>query len=145
MAKQNYYVVREDALPKIIIKVTEAENLIKSGAVKSTSEAIRKTGISRSVFYKYRNSVVKLENNSQKTVVSISAILKDKIGMLSDFINNLYDLGANILTINQENPQNGAAVVTVTYRVNKSVSNEELLKKLKTCKGVIAVNKVEEN
>ena len=52
MAKR-YYVVKEQAVPEVLLKVVEAKKLLDSGKVHTVNEAADQVGISRSSFYKY--------------------------------------------------------------------------------------------
>ena len=51
--KGQYYVLKEKAVPEVLLKVVEAKRLIESGKIASVQEATEKVGISRSSFYKY--------------------------------------------------------------------------------------------
>lgn len=55
--KKKYYVVRERAVPEVLLKVVEAKRLIESKRVATVQEAAEKTGISRSSFYKYKDDI----------------------------------------------------------------------------------------
>ena len=52
--KKKYYVVRERAVPEVLLKVVEAKRLLESKRVATVQEAAERTGISRSSFYKYK-------------------------------------------------------------------------------------------
>ena len=56
--KQKYYIVEASALPEVFLKVAEAKRLLSTGAASTVNDATRMTGISRSAFYKYRDSVM---------------------------------------------------------------------------------------
>ena len=67
--------------------------------------------------------------------------LLDTKGVLFAVTNELFLVGANVLSINQEVPQNGVAKVSLTMRVAEmTVSVEELIEKLKAVNGVKSVN-----
>ena len=53
--KKKYYVVRERAVPEVLLKVVEAKRLLESKRVATVQEAAERTGISRSSFYKYKD------------------------------------------------------------------------------------------
>lgn len=55
--KTKFYLVAADALPEIFLKVAEAKRMLHAGEVSTAGEAARQVGISRSAFYKYRDSV----------------------------------------------------------------------------------------
>ena len=53
-----YYIVEASALPEVFLKVAEAKRLLSTGEASTVNEATRMTDISRSAFYKYRDSVL---------------------------------------------------------------------------------------
>ena len=58
MAREiKYYIVAADALPEIFIKVAEAKRMMQTGEVDTVGAATKLAGISRSAFYKYKDSV----------------------------------------------------------------------------------------
>ena len=50
--KGEYFVVREKALPEVLLKVVEAKNLLDKMKVNTVQEATEQVGLSRSSFYK---------------------------------------------------------------------------------------------
>ncbi len=55
--KSRYFVLREKAVPEVLLKVVEAKRLLDSGRVLSVQEAVDQVGISRSSYYKYQNDI----------------------------------------------------------------------------------------
>ena len=55
-SKTKYYIVAADALPDIFIKVAEAKRMLQTGEASTVGSATKKVGISRSAFYKYKDS-----------------------------------------------------------------------------------------
>ena len=55
--KMQYYVLKEKAVPEVLLKVVEAKRLIDSGKIASVQEATESVGISRSSFYKYKDDI----------------------------------------------------------------------------------------
>ena len=51
-----YLLVDKAILPAYYEKVIEAKALLSSGRVKDVSEAVKEVGISRSTYYKYKDS-----------------------------------------------------------------------------------------
>ncbi len=138
-----YYIVRSKALPEVFAKVVEAKRLLGSGAAHSASEAARIVGISRSVFYKYKDDVMPYREDGHDRVLTIQSMLEDKPGVLSSMITSFFDAGANILTVNQNIPSNGSAYVTVSIRTaNMEMTVPELFERLKSLDGVISVSGV---
>ena len=67
------------ALPETFAGVLKAKQLLASGDVKTASEAAQKSGISRSAFYKYNDSIFLYD---EQNVVNIRAMLLDESGIL---------------------------------------------------------------
>ena len=75
-------------------------------------------GISRSAYYKYKDSVYPYQSKGASRLVTIHAVLEDRPGVLMALISSFYDAGANILTVNQNIPVMGAALVSISARVD---------------------------
>ncbi len=141
--KPKYLVVETDVLPNVFLRVCYAKHLLESKQVKSVSDAARKAEISRSVVYKYRDSVFPYVREMSGEVVSIYLCLRDEPGVLSDVIACLYEHGANILTINQNIPVDSVAAVSISITLDaKSPSDMEIVRVLKEVSGVMEAKKV---
>ena len=137
-AKPKYYLVEAGVLPEVFIKVTEARELLETGEVRTVAEAVERVGISRSAFYKYKDSVMPFRDMRQGSIVTFNALLRDRKGVLSALLAIFADTGANILTINQSIPTNGTALVTVSALTdNMSIGTDELLTTVRGLEGVI--------
>ena len=99
--KTKFYLVAADALPEIFLKVAEAQRMLHAGEVSTAGEAARQVGISRSAFYKYRDSVQPFNDMKTGRIITFYALLKDNPGVLSNVLSIFAGSGANILTINQ--------------------------------------------
>ena len=132
-----YYIVEASALPEIFLKVVEAKRLLSTGEVYTVNEATKLTGISRSAFYKYRDSVLPFQNMMTGRIITFQLLLHDEPGVLSGILSVFAQNGANILTINQTIPSGGCAAVTVTSETTgMMVSIEDLLHILGATEGV---------
>ena len=109
-----YYIVEAEAMPEIFRKVAEAKRLLDTGEETTVNSAARAVGISRSAFYKYKDSVRPFNDMLHGRIVTFQILLKDEPGILSGALNVFAGTGVNILTINQSIPVNGCAVVTMT-------------------------------
>lgn len=139
MNEKTFYIVSSDSLPDVFTKVIFAKDLISYGKVKNVSEAIEKANISRSAFYKYRDNVFRMKNDTP-TRLDLSAVLTDRAGVLSSMSTMLSENGANIITINQSEPKNNLANVSITIDIDGlKVSIDELLLLLKTIDGIISI------
>ena len=133
-----YYIVEASALPEVFLKVAEAKRLLSTGEAGTVNEATRLTGISRSAFYKYRDSVLPFQNMMTGRIIAFQFMLHDQKGVLSGILNTLAEKKANIQTINSIIPTNGCALVTITAETTDlTVQLEELLRHLNETPGVI--------
>ena len=123
-----YFIVEAEALPEIYLKVAETKRLLEIGEVTTVNAATRRTGISRSAFYKYKDAVRPFTDMLHGRIITVQVMLRDIPGVLSAVLNVFAELGGNILTINQSIPVNGCAVVTITAETSAlRRSLEELL------------------
>lgn len=133
-----FYILEASALPEVILKVAEAKRLLETGEVSTVNEATKRLDISRSAFYKYRDSVFPFHDLMTGRIITFQLILHDEPGILSSILGCFARWSCNILTINQTIPTNGCALVTVTAETARMTSNlEELLHALSGTAGVI--------
>lgn len=109
-----YFIVEADAMPEIFRKVAQAKSLLETGEETTINGAARAVGISRSAYYKYKDTVRPFQDMLHGRIVTFQILLKDEPGVLSGVLNVFGGSGGNILTINQSIPANGCAVVTVS-------------------------------
>lgn len=110
----NYLLVDKRVLPDVYEKVLYAKKLLKDGKVKEITEAVKVAGISRSVYYKYKDYVFDFSETSEGRKVTYNIILKNEKGILSALSNYISGIGGDILTINQGIPLNGYANISIT-------------------------------
>lgn len=136
--KPKYYIVEASALPEVFLKVAEAKRLLSTGEAATVNEAARMTDISRSAFYKYRDSVLPFQNMMTGRIITFQLLLHDEPGLLSEILTIFADAKANISTINSIVPTNGTAVVTISAEtMDLTMTLEELLNQLSSAQGVI--------
>ncbi len=131
-----YLIVDKSVLPDVFLKVMKAKMLIASEGI-SVSEAVLTAGISRSAFYKYRDNIFPLSDNTKGKTVIIAMNLSHVQGLLSTVLNTIAEFGANILTINQTIPINGLANITISLETSESCDIDVLIKNLKSESGVL--------
>lgn len=116
MKNTKLVVVNSEVLPEIILKVLQAKKLRAGGDAKSSTEACKAVGISRSAYYKYKDSVFAYEEKLNQKIVSFYLVLRDEKGVLSSVLTRLYELNTNVLTVNQNIPIDDVATVTISFR-----------------------------
>lgn len=132
-----YYVVKQKAVPEVLLKVVEAKRLVESGKVLSVQEAVDEVGISRSSFYKYKDDIFPFHDNAQGTTITLTFQMDDETGLLSDVLKIVADCGANILTIHQSIPISGVASLSLSVQVLPTTSDvSEMIEAMETKPGV---------
>lgn len=133
-----YYIIEASALPDVFLKVAEAKRLLETGEVSTVNEATRRTGISRSAFYKYRDTILPFQNMMTGRIITFQLMLHDEPGVLSAILACFARWHANILTINQTIPTGGCALVTVSAETeDMRIALEDFLHDLTGTSGVV--------
>lgn len=138
MKKSQLIVANADILPEVFTKVLEVKKLIVCKDEKSLASACKRIGISRSAYYKYKDSVFSYEELFTRKIVNLYLLLSDSPGVLSNALAFLHSLKANILTVNQSIPVDGAAAVNISLRLADDEDKElERLNSISELGGVL--------
>ena len=121
--KSKYFVVKQKAVPEVLLKVVEAKKLLESERVITVQEATNRVGISRSSFYKYKDDIFPFYDNAKGKTITLVMQMDDEPGLLSDLLHIVAVYHANILTIHQSIPVNGVATLTLSVEVLESTGN----------------------
>jgi len=113
----NYYIIKRKALPEVFLKVLQAKKYLEKEKSMTIQKAVDQVGISRSSFYKYKDTIYPFYENSRGRAITLGIKINDEPGLLSGLLNCIADYKANILTIHQTIPINGVADMTVTIEV----------------------------
>ena len=111
-----YYVVKQKALPEVLLKVAEANRLIENQNI-SIADATEKVGISRSSYYKYKDDIFPFRDNSKGKTITFVLSMDDEPGILSNVLRAIAENHGNILTIHQSIPINGVATLTLSVDI----------------------------
>lgn len=109
-----YYLIRRSHLPDVIRRTTLVTELRNRDAHLSVLQAVTRIGISRSAYYKYKDVAKPFQATMQGQIVTLALTLQHQRGILSEVLNLLASLQANILTINQTLPLQGVATVIIS-------------------------------
>ena len=133
-----YLMVEAAALPEVFLRVAEAKSLLETGEETTVNAAAARAGLSRSAFYKYKDAVHPFNDMLHGRIVTFQNMLKHEPGVLSSVLNLFAQEGGNILTINQDLPVNGCAVVTITAETSElRLSLEEMIGAVTSMEGVL--------
>lgn len=112
--KTKLYVLKEKAVPDVLLRVMEAKKLLDSGKCPSVQEATDRVGISRSSFYKYKDDIFPFHENGRGKTINMVIQMEDEQGILSQVLSAVAANRANILTIHQSVPINGMATLSIS-------------------------------
>lgn len=132
-----YFVVRQKAVPEVLLKVVEAKKLLESEKAVTVQEATERVGISRSSFYKYKDDIFPFHENAKGKTLTFVIQMMDEPGLLSDVLKIVADYRANILTIHQSIPINGVASLSLSVEVLPATGDlSRLLEEIEELSGV---------
>ena len=135
--KSKYFVVKQKAVPEVLLKVVEAKRLLESERALTVQEATDKVGISRSSFYKYKDDILPFYDNTKGKTITLVIQMDDVQGLLSDLLHVVAEYKANILTIHQSIPVNGVATLTLSVEVRKDTANvSSMIEKMELLSGI---------
>lgn len=135
--KGMYYVLKEKAVPEVLLKVIEAKRLLDSGKAPSVQEATEAVGISRSSFYKYKDDIFPFHDNERGKPITMVIQLNDEPGLLSNVLQSIAEFKVNILTIHQSIPINGIASLILSIDVFNTIERlDELVVSIEKVVGV---------
>lgn len=128
---EEFYLVRSDVLPEAMRKTVKAKELLDLGQVKTIFEAVHTVDLSRSAFYKYKDTVFPFKTLVKEEIVTLFFHLADSAGTLSKLLSVVAVSNCNVLTIHQTIPIQGKANVTLSLDMtNLDVGIGELLHRL---------------
>ena len=135
--KANYFVLKEKAVPEVLLKVVEAKRLFDSGKAASVQEATDAVGISRSSFYKYKDDIFPFHEHERGKTVTLVIQLEDVPGLLSTLLRAIDKYKYNILTIHQSVPINGIVTLTLSLDVfNTADKVDEMVAAIEAVDGI---------
>ena len=132
-----YYLVDKKVLPEVFIKVMEVKQRLNTGDSVSVNEAVRKTGLSRSAYYKYKDSVLPFFEATNGKKVTLLITVENFQGILSSILNVIAESRSSILTINQNIPINGLADISISIETASMFgSMDDIMADIKKIDGV---------
>lgn len=131
-----YYLIKQRAVPEVLLKVLEAKRLLESGASATIQEATEKVELSRSSFYKYKDDIFPFHENVKGQTVTFVLQMDDRPGKLSNLLKFIAGYDANILTIHQTIPINGVASLTLSVQMPAAGDISEMINELHATDGV---------
>ncbi|MBR6598792.1 MAG: ACT domain-containing protein [Oscillospiraceae bacterium] len=123
-------VIDSRVIPEVFIKVLEVKKTMANRGAKSLAEACRKSGISRSAYYKYKDHVFFYDEKFTQKLITMSSVLQDRPGVLANVLSVIHSSDANVMTLNQCIPTDGVATITITLKLNSDRYTEDDIRTL---------------
>ncbi len=145
MAKQKnvqeeFYLVRADVLPEVFLKVMEVKRLLDLKLVPSVNEAVKRVGLSRSAYYKYRKAIRSTSSGTEGEMITLLIVVEDLARSLARCLEVLSEANAILMTFHQSMPVNGLIHLLVTCRADKmKISTDRLVYLMTQTRGVQSV------
>ncbi len=137
MEKEKLYIVKQQALPEVLLKVVEVKRLLEANRLLTIQEATDQVGISRSSFYKYRDDIFPFHENARGKTITFMIQVSDTPGLLSSILKTLAENEFNILTIHQSIPEDNLATITISVQVPRQLEDiTETFKRIESIKDV---------
>lgn len=138
---KKFYLIREDVLPESVVKTLKIKDALKNNPELSIYEAVKLFNLSRSAFYKYRETIFpvdeKMLNHREFTLI---LYVNDIVGMLAQVLNKVSKLQLSVLTIHQSVPMEEKATITLSLSAkDTTISIDEIIKALRNIEHVSKV------
>lgn len=135
-----YLIVDKALLPPYCEKVARARELLDEGTARDVSEAVRKVGISRSTFYKYKDLVRDISTVSMGRHAIISMMMSHRVGLLSTVLRVVSNYDYSIWTITQNPPVDAKANVVITLELGEDADNlDNMIREISELSGLSRV------
>lgn len=135
-----FYRVDFQVLPAALKNTIRAKEYLKSGEAGTINEAVKKAGISRSAYYKYKDHVAPISDDSMGGLAVLFVVLHEDPALITRIFRRLNKERASVVTMNK-----GAALgklTTMTLYIQTSemqISLSKLEEELQMVKGVVNI------
>lgn len=137
---KEFYIVDKRILPKSIQNVIKVNDLISKTKISKYS-AIKKVGISRSTYYKYKDFIKPFYEGGDDRIYSLHLSVKDRVGILSEVLDAISKEKINMLTIVQNMPVDGVAKTTILLKMTATMAKkvDKIISKIGKIEGIIDI------
>ena len=125
--KGKYFVLKQKAVPEVLLKVVEAKRMLDSDPSMTVQEATDRLGISRSSFYKYKDDIFPFREKTKGQNITFILQMDDEPGLLSGVLKTIAYYHGNILTVHQSIPINGIASLTLSVQILPAQGDAEAM------------------
>ncbi|MGI6157936.1 MAG: hypothetical protein ACOYH4_05640 [Saccharofermentanales bacterium] len=139
--QDTFYLVREDAMPDVLMKVMRVKDILDQNHDRSVNSVVREVGISRSAYYKYRRSVRPVRTMDSAAVMTLLIVMEALDRSPSRCLDLVYESGASIISFQQSPPTDGLFHLLLTIDTAPLAEPiDELVRRLSLARGVVGVD-----
>lgn len=124
-----YYIIREDVLPEAVKKTLAMKKALEENSKLSILEASKRFDLSRSAFYKYKDTIFPIQDVKRQSILSLSIDVDDIPGILGKILAVVNEEKCSVLTIHQTVPINAKATIIISLELSSGDINIEKLNK----------------
>mgnify|MGYP002721542693 FL=1 len=118
---KKFYLIREDVLPESVVKTLKVKDALKNDPKLSIYDAVKQYDLSRSAFYKYRETIFPVDEKMlDHREFTLILYVNDIVGMLAQVLNTISQLQLSVLTIHQSVPMEDKATITLSLNAQSS-------------------------
>lgn len=123
-----YYIIREDVLPEAVQKTIKMKKALEADPDLSILEAAKKFDLSRSAFYKYKDTIFPVQDFKKDSVLTMSVTVDDIPGILGKILTIVNEEKCSVITIHQTVPINNRATIIFSVNIDLQFTTIEKLK-----------------
>lgn len=122
-----YYIIREDVLPEAVKKTLTMKKALEDNPKLSILEASKRFDLSRSAFYKYKDTIFPIQDIHKQSILSLSIDVDDIPGILGRILKIVNEEKCSVLTIHQTVPINSRATIIISLEIDLQHTNIDKL------------------
>ncbi len=134
--KKEFYIVDKRALPQSIQSVIKVNELISKLNI-SKYEAIKRVGVSRSTYYKYKDFIKPFYESGKEKIYGIHMTLMERAGILSDVLKIIAAEKLSVLSVAQTMVIDDEAKATILIKLTQTTKKiEDIIERMREINGV---------
>lgn len=142
---KQFYLVDFQVLPTALKSTIRAKELLKNGTAETINEAVQKTGISRSAYYKYKDHVASASEDAMHSAATLFIVMQNDPALGSRIFRRMGREKAEILTMHKGVPIKKLTTMTLSIQTSDmQIPLSELIRSLEEIKGIKAIHVVGE-
>ncbi|MBO1198450.1 ACT domain-containing protein [Staphylococcus simiae] len=138
---KKFYLIREDVLPESVVKTLKIKDALKNDPKLSIYDAVKQYDLSRSAFYKYRETIFPVNDKMlDRREFTLILYVTDVVGMLARVLDEISKLELSVLTIHQSIPMDEKATITLSVNAkSKDILVDDVIATLRQIDNVSKV------